>query len=269
MMHADFHYRDKIAVAVLGQETEMGRQLTEKLTTHPWFILSDGSDPIGLTIDLSGHSQATPRIAEGIESVLVPEVNSLPLSEIPAVVGLPSAAAAALAIALQPLHEAFGLQAVRAVVMAGPGEAPNNAGPNPSLGARREREIRHLLHVAPDMRSSIDAIHLPLSQQTVQCVSVTLEQPTTCDALKQAWEREQNPLVALGLPSAVEKVVHVWDRPQGPPVSIGQHSSLHVQISRVQECPIFGFTFVVTSNICRVGALLLAELLVKAGKVYW
>ncbi len=247
----------------------MDRELRQELGVHPWFILSNDDDAVGLTIDLTGDAEATPRLVEGLASVMVPEVNGADLSAAPAVIGIPDGASAALAIALKPLQKVFGLRAVRVVVMAGPGIGPNNAGPDPALGLRVERETRHLLSLSDAVSCSVEAIHLPLSQQTVQRVSVTLEEGAICEGLKQVWEKETNPLASLKLPSAPDKVIHLWDGLQGPPPSLGQLPSLQVQIGRVQECPIFGFKFVITSTMRRRGTLLLAELLVKMGKIYW
>ncbi len=266
MMHADFHYRDKIAVAVIGQTTAMHRQLERELAVHPWFFLAKGDEPVCLAIDFSGHSKATPRIVEGAGQVIVPELNFQQLAASPLVIGLPAAPSAALAIALQPLQKAFGVKAVRAVVMSGPGLGSNNAGPNLALGVRMEQELRQVISLSSAVSCSLDAMSLALSQQTVQCVAVTLEQSATCEALTKVWEEERNALFSLGLPSALERVLLVHE---GPPNAFGQSPSLQVQISRIQDCPIFGFKFVVTSNARRVGVLLLAELLVKTGKVYW
>lgn len=268
-MNADFHYRDKIAVAVIGLETEMGRQLINELATHPWFILAQKDEPIGLTIVCRGHSEATPRIVDGAGQVIVPEVNAEQISVEPLIVGLASAPTAALAIALKPLQKAFGIKAVHSVVISGPGFGPNNARTDSALADRMMSEIKEVLALSSEVHCSIDAIGVPLSQQTVQCVSVTCEEPTSCEALKTVWKEAHNELASLHLSSVRGRTVRFWDDPQGPPVIQGQVPALDVHISRLQICPIFGYKFVVTSNASRTGILLLAEMLVKTGKVYW
>ncbi len=268
-MNADFHYRDKIAVAVIGQETDMGRQLCNELTTHPWFVLAGENEPVGLTIVCKGHSEATPRIVEGAGQVIVPEVNSKQISDESSIIGLPSAPAAALAIALKPLQDAFGIKAMRCVVLSGPGFGPNNARTDSGLAARMESEIKQILALSNGVACSIDAIGVPLSHQTVQCVSVACEQPATYDALKAIWKDSHHDLAAFNLPSVRGRALHFLDHSQGPHVAQGQLPVLDVHISRLQVCPIFGYKFVVTSSASRTGILLLAEMLVKTGKIYW
>ncbi len=268
-MSPDFHYRDKIAVALIGQETVMGRQLKQELTAHPWFVLAGEDEPIGLTIVLQGHSEAIPRIVEGSGQVIIPEIypSFEPISDEPLVFGVASEPSAALAMVLQPLHAAFGLKAIRSVVMSGPGYGPNNVGPNPDLGGRIEREVREVLGLSGSTPFSIEAIGVPVSQQTVQCVSVALQKSLSCADLKQVWEERGNSLKTLNLPSAPAKSMHFSDLPGS---SITQDPFLEgVQISRLQVCPIFGFKFVVTSNVNRTRILLMAELLVKTGKIFW
>jgi len=233
--------------------------------------------------------------------LLIPEVNGDHLALIAAqrqrrswsglIVTAANCSTTALALALKPLHEAFGVTKLHAVTM----QAISGAGyPGvPSLDIlgnvipyisgeedKMERETRKLLgrlegdRVAPaDFPVSVHCNRVPVRDGHTECVSLSLGQAVTHEDIVQTWEAFQAEPQALGLPSAPKRPVVVRqeiNRPQ-PLYDLMVEQGMATVVGRLRPCAVFGWKFVLlghnTVRGAAGGAILNGEYLVAKGWV--
>lgn len=230
--------------------------------------------------------------------LLIPEVNPDHLDLIDRqgwgrgyIVTNPNCSTVGLVLALKPLYDAFGIDALHVVTMqalsgAGyPGVPSLDALGNvvPYIGGEEEKmavESRKLLGtlgadgVAPaDLTVSAQCHRVPVENGHLEAVSVRFRQPADAAAVAQTLRDWRSPLADLDLPTAPQRAIVVDDDPTAPQprthVNLG--GGMTVTVGRIQDCPVLGVKFVVLShNTVRGaagGAILNAELLHARGRI--
>ncbi len=355
MMGTDFHFRDKVPVAVLGATGSVGQQFVNMLARHPWFEIvalaaSDRSagkpyreavnwllaDPLPEAIGNMQVQPCLPKLScrivfSGLDSsvagevetqfaeagytvlsnarnhrmdpdvpLLIPEVNPDHLALCDQqkfgkgkIVTNPNCSTIGICLALKPLLDQFGLQAVHAVTLqaisgAGyPGvasldildnvipfingeEGKVESEPLKILGALREGAILPL-----QLPISAHCNRVAVSDGHTACISVKLEKKATPEELIRAWQSFTSEAQALHLPTAPERPLYYFNEPHYPQPK--RHRNLDkgmaVSIGRLRPCPLFDYKFALLShNTIRGaagGALLNAELMLKKGHIFW
>lgn len=231
--------------------------------------------------------------------LIIPEVNAPHLDMLPrqqetrgwsgSLVTSPNCTATAVALALKPLHDAFGAQRVFAASMqaisgAGyPGVASLDIIDNvvPYIGGEEEkvqRETRILLgdvvggtRMEAEVEVSAHCNRVPVVDGHTVCLSVQFERRPAISEALEVLRAFRGPSPVPDLPSAPRQPVHVRpepDRPQ-PRRDRDTESGRVVTVGRVRECPLLHLRLVsVVHNTLRGaagGAILNAELLVATG----
>jgi aspartate-semialdehyde dehydrogenase len=231
--------------------------------------------------------------------LLIPEVNRDHLAlldrqkhakEGGGIITNPNCAAVGLAMALAPIHRAFGVEAVlvttfQAASGAGwPGVPsldllgnviPFISGEEPKLETETQKILGRIA------AKGIDPARFPVSAQChrvpvidghLEAISVKLAQKTTQRRLVDALH-EFRPLAGLGLPSAPEEPILVRtedDRPQ-PRLDSDRAGGMGVTVGRMRPCGVLDWKFDVLSHNTIRGAagaaILNAEILVQAGRL--
>ncbi len=201
----------------------------------------------------------------------------------------PNCSTVGLVMALKPLHDAFGVEAVHVVTMqalsgAGyPGVPSLDALANvvPHIGGEEEKmatETRKLLGTLTEagvepapVTVSAQCNRVPVLDGHFECVSLRLAAPASAEDAAEAMRSWASPLAALNLPTAPEHPVRVFDDPRYPQPRRHARAGggMQVSVGKVQPCPVLGLKFVVLShNTIRGaagGAILNAELLYAQG----
>jgi aspartate-semialdehyde dehydrogenase len=196
-----------------------------------------------------------------------------------------------LALALKPVHTAFGLRKLSLVSMQAISGAgyPGVPGPDilgnivPYIGGEEEKvesEFRKLLGDLEDggiqpasTVVSAQCNRVPVQDGHTECVSVELEREASTDDLVAAFEEYRGPEQVAGLPSSPAEPIVVRreaDRPQ-PLRDRDTGGGMSVVVGRIRPCPVLGHKFVVlghnTVRGAAGGSIHNAELLVKQGWV--
>ncbi|MDT0632520.1 aspartate-semialdehyde dehydrogenase [Rubrivirga sp. S365] len=207
------------------------------------------------------------------------------------VVTNPNCSTVGLALALKPLHDAFGVDAVHVVTMqalsgAGyPGVPALDALGNvvPFIAGEEEKlavETRKILGTLgaagvadAEITVSAQCHRVPVVDGHLEAVSVRLREPAGAADVAEALRSWRGPLAGLGLPTAPPRPLAVFDddaSPQ-PRTHVNLGGGMTVSVGRVQDCPVLGVKFVVLShNTVRGaagGAVLNAELLAHEGRL--
>ena len=207
------------------------------------------------------------------------------------VVTNPNCSTVGLALALKPLHDAFGVDAVHVVTMqalsgAGyPGVPALDAVGNvvPYIGGEEEKmavETRKVLGTLgaagvadAEVTVSAQCHRVPVVDGHLEAVSVRLCSPAGAADVAEALRSWRGPLDGLGLPTAPPRPLAVFDDDASPQPRTHVHlgGGMTVSVGRVQDCPVLGVKFVVLShNTVRGaagGAVLNAELLAHRGRL--
>ena len=231
--------------------------------------------------------------------LLIPEVNPGHLALVDRqswgaggfIVTNPNCSTVGLVMALKPLHDAFGVQAVHVVTMqalsgAGyPGVASLDALGNvvPFIGGEEEKmavETRKLLGtLGPDGVADAPVVvsaqcnRVPVVDGHTEAVSVRLATPVRAAEAAEALRSWRSPLAGRGLHTSPETPILVTDDEAAPQPRTHVHlgDGMTVTVGRIQDCPVLGVKFVVLShNTVRGaagGAILNAELLAAEGRI--
>ncbi len=234
--------------------------------------------------------------------LLIPEVNPDHLALLDrqagpgSIVTNPNCSTVGLAMALKPLHDAFGVEAVHVVTMqalsgAGyPGVPSLDALGNvvPFIGGEEEKmavETRKILGTLADggiadaeVIVSAQCNRVPVIDGHTEAVAVRFRTPASAADAAEAMRSWRGALVGMdlpagSLPTAPETPLVVFDDPRWPQPR--RHANLGggmtVSVGRVQDCPVLGVKFVVLShNTVRGaagGAILNAELMLATGRI--
>ncbi|HUK31843.1 MAG TPA: aspartate-semialdehyde dehydrogenase [Candidatus Acidoferrum sp.] len=203
----------------------------------------------------------------------------------------PNCSAAGLVIALKPIDDAFGVEAVSVVTMqalsgAGyPGVASLDVTDNviPFISAEEEKLESEPLKIlgglrgdsiAPaEFRVSAQCHRVPVSHGHLEAVSIKLRTKASPDDVAAALREFRGEPQRLELPSAPAHPIEVReerDRPQ-PRLDRDAGGGMAVVVGRIRRCPLFDIRFVLLShNLVRgaAGAAILnAEFLACAGAI--
>lgn len=350
MLGADFQFRDKVRVGILGATGAVGQKFVELLADHPWFELtalaasekSQGkpysqavnwilSSPLpqkaaelevlpckpnlpcaivfsGLDSSVAGEIEkdfaengymvvsnaSNYRMAKDVP-LLIPEVNPdhlelLKLQKTKGkVVTNPNCSVIGLALALKPLHQQFGIEALhvttlQAISGAGyPGVAsldildnviPFIKGEEHKIETEPQKILGTLDKPAP-FKISAQCNRVPVTDGHMACVSIKLMRKPTQQDMIDAWEHFTSEAQSLGLPSAPQRPVHYFaeDKYPQPRLHRTLDKGMAVSVGRLQPCPLLDYKFTLLSHNTVRGAagcaLLNAELLMRKGFIFW
>lgn len=234
--------------------------------------------------------------------LLIPEVNSEHLAALAAqrlrlgsglgcIVTNPNCSTVGLAMALRPLQERFGVDAVHVVTM----QAISGAGlDGVSAHAIQDNVIPHIpgeeeklqvetgkilghwregaFHPAP-IRVSAQCNRVPVLHGHLEAVSVKLASTASISAVEEALRAWSGPSEVAHLPSAPRRPLVVDQRPDRPQPRLDRDldRGMAVVVGRIANCEVLDFKFTLLShNLIRgaAGAALLnAELLAVRGEL--
>lgn len=232
--------------------------------------------------------------------LLIPEVNPEHLALLERqtypgggyIVTNPNCATVGLAVALKPLQDAFGIEAVHVTTMqalsgAGyPGVPSLDATANviPFIGGEEDKlETEPLRILAPlsdgpavkllDFGISAQCNRVPVIEGHMECVSVKLSGSPSIEQIRRVldqWEAQAEVRALPSSPAECLVVVEAENAPQ-PRRDVHRGAGMTVTVGRVRPCPLYDVRFVVLShNTVRGaagGAILNAELLCARGKL--
>lgn len=233
--------------------------------------------------------------------LVVPEINASHLDLIEtqrrlrgwdgAIVANANCAATVAALALAPLHEAFGIRTVfattlQAVSGAGyPGVASLDILGNviPEIGGEEAKIQEELGKILGQIRAdriepapfavSAHANRVAVHHGHTVCLSVGLERPASVDAALEVFEAWRGDEICAGLPSAPAKPVILafgTDRPQ-PKKDVDAGSGMSVVVGRVRSDPILDLRLVAlghnTIRGAAGGSILNGEVMVRRGMI--
>ncbi len=228
--------------------------------------------------------------------LLVPEINPDHLELIKTqkynggcIVTNPNCSTIGLVLALKPLDDNFGLEAVNVVTMqalsgAGyPGVAsldiidnviPFISGEEPKL----ETEPLKILgkfsgdHIADgDIKISAQCNRVSVVDGHLECVQVTLRKKASIEEIKNAWKKFSAEPQRLNLPTAPLKPIHYFEEEKYPQPRIHRNidKGMAASVGRLRKDSLFDYKFVVlshnTNRGAAGGALLCAELMKAKG----
>jgi len=226
--------------------------------------------------------------------LLIPEVNSDHLELVKyqpfnngMIVTNPNCSVIGMVIALKPLLDEFGLEAVNVVTMQALSGAGYPGVPSPDIidnvipyisGEEGKMETEPLKLFGQLNRDFINPVNIPISAQCnrvgvmdghLESISVKLNKEATLDEVKETWRQFSGEPQRLNLPSAPEKPIHYFEEDKFPQPRLHRNleKGMAVSIGRLRNCPVTDYKFTVLShNTVRGaagGAILNAELMVK------
>nr|BCX02009.1 MAG: aspartate-semialdehyde dehydrogenase [Bacteroidota bacterium] len=229
--------------------------------------------------------------------LLVPEVNADHLELLAfqedfapgCIVTNPNCSTIGLVLALRPLQERFGLEAVEVTTL----QAVSGAGyPGvsaldilgdviPYIPAEEEKlqteplkilgDLRGQRIEPADLRISAQANRVPVLDGHLLCVSVRLRREADAEAVRACWLAYRSPIADLGLPSAPGRPIRVLSEQDAPRPRLHAHlgAGMEVSIGRIRPCAVGHVRFVaLVHNTIRgaAGAAILnAELMLRRG----
>jgi aspartate-semialdehyde dehydrogenase len=207
-----------------------------------------------------------------------------------AIITNPNCSTIGLCMAIKPLLDNFGLEAVNVVTMqaisgAGyPGVASLDIIDNvvPYIGDEEGKmEIEPLKILGNLSDNTVDYAKFKISAHCnrvavidghTECVSVKLSKKTTKEEIISAWRTYTSEPQKLALPFAPKHPVYYFDKPNYPQPRLHRNleNGMAASVGRLRECPLFDYKFVVLSHNTIRGAagcaILNAELLVNKYK---
>lgn len=172
-----------------------------------------------------------------------------------------------MTLALKPLQDAFGLDAVMVTTMQAVSGAGYPGVPSldmidnvvPYIGGeedKMETEAQKMLggwsgdgFEPASFAASAQCNRVPVRDGHMECVSARLTEPATPDQVVAAFEAFRGEPQELGLPSAPPQPVVVRSEANRPqPVLDREDASMASVVGRVRECPVMGIKFVVLGH---------------------
>ncbi len=223
--------------------------------------------------------------------LIIPEVNHdhLPLIKKQnwegAIITNPNCSTIGLVLALKPLQDAFGLEAVNVVTMQAisgggyPGIPSVDMLDNviPFIGGEEGKmESEPLKILGSFNETKIDNASIKLSAQCnrvnvldghLECVQITLKNKATVDKVKEAFKNFSSLPQKLGLPSAPQNPIIYFEEDAHPQPRKHRNleNGMSVSVGRLREDSLFDYKFIVLSHNTVRGAaggtILIAELL--------
>lgn len=197
--------------------------------------------------------------------LLVPEVNPEQLEWLSSqrkgkIVTVPNCSTVGLAMALKPLHDKFGLEAVNVVTLqaisgAGyPGVASLDIVDNvvPYISGEEDKMETEPLKILGDPKIKISAHcnRVAVSDGHMECVSVKLARAATAQEIIGAWESFEGLPQKLKLPSAPLKPIYYYSEEKYPQPKLhrNQDKAMSVHIGRLRPCKLFDYKFTLLSH---------------------
>jgi aspartate-semialdehyde dehydrogenase len=227
--------------------------------------------------------------------LLIPEVNPGHLELLKnqkrsgAIVTNPNCSTIGLVLALKPLYDRFGLEAVNVVTMqalsgAGyPGVSSLDIIDNvvPFIGGEEEKmEQEPLKILGAFKKEGVEAASFSISAQCnrvavidghLETVQVKLKKKATKEEIIELWNTYTSMPQQYELPSAPVRPVRYYHEPNYPQPKLHRNTDkgMAVSVGRLRECPLFDYKFVIMSHNTIRGAaggtILNAELMMKLG----
>ena len=230
--------------------------------------------------------------------LLVPEINPDHLEIIKAqdynggcIVTNPNCSTIGMVLALKPLLDNFGLEAVNVVTMqalsgAGyPGVSsldiidnviPYISGEEPKLeseplkifGTFKENKI-----INNEIKISAQCNRVAVLDGHMECVQVKLKKKASIEEIKKAWDNFSSEPQKLNLPTAPLKPIYYFEEDKYPQPRIHRNldKGMAVSTGRLRKDPLFDYKFVVlshnTNRGAAGGALLCAEIMKAKGYI--
>jgi aspartate-semialdehyde dehydrogenase len=179
----------------------------------------------------------------------------------------PNCSAIHLVLALKPLHDAFGIDALavttlQAVSGAGyPGVASLDIIDNivPFISTEEEKMTEETKKLLGDYKDGFQPACLtmtahcnrvPVRDGHTECVSIRFRTPATPDDAARVMAAFRARPQELGLPSAPARPVIVRDEPNRPQVNLDRDAGngMATTVGRVRECPLLGTKFVLLGH---------------------
>lgn len=227
--------------------------------------------------------------------LIIPEVNADHLQLLNkqkysgGIVTNPNCSTIGLALALKPIHDAFGLEKVNVVTMQAisgsgyPGlpsmdilenvlpyisgeEDKMESEPLKILGGFDNDEIKFA-----DIKISAQCNRVPVIDGHTECVQVTLTKKAGAGEIIDVWKRFKAEPLKLKLPSAPNEPVVYFDEPNYPQPKLHRNlnGGMTVSVGRLREDKFFDYKFVILSHNTVRGAaggtILVAELMKAKG----
>jgi aspartate-semialdehyde dehydrogenase len=230
--------------------------------------------------------------------LLVPEINSDHLDLIKSqnfgkgcIVTNPNCSVIGLALALKPLFDNFGIEAVNVSTMQAISGAGNPRTTNldiedniiPLINGEEDKietEPRKILGVFKNNKINFEEFKISaqcnrvnVSDGHTECVQVNLKQKVKKEEIINAWQEFRGEPQKLSLPSAPKRPLHYFNEPNYPQPKYQRNleNGMATSIGRLREDPLFDFKFVLLShNTARGaagGAILCAELMRAKGYI--
>ncbi len=228
--------------------------------------------------------------------LIIPEVNGEHLAMIEyqnfsrgAIVTNPNCSTIGLAMALKPLADSFGIEAVNVVTMQAvsgggyPGIPSLDILDNviPFIGGEEEKmELEPLKILGTLENSKVKFAEMKISAQCnrvsvidghTECVQVNLRKKTTSGEIIKVWNNFDADPQRLQLPSAPKSPIVYLDGDKYPQPRMHKNlgSGMSVSIGRLRKCSLFDYKFVILSHNTVRGAaggtILIAELMKAKG----
>lgn len=238
------------------------------------------------------HSNARNHRMDADVPLLVPEVNSDHMQLLPIqryskgkIITNPNCSTIGLVLALKPLQDAFGLDAVHVVTMqavsgAGyPGVSSMDIMDNviPFIKGEEQKMETEPLKILGTYRNglveptvikiSAQCNRVPVNDGHLECVSVKLKKRASKAEIIAAWRNFSGMAQKLKLPMAPLSPIHYFDEEAFPQPKLHRHldKGMAVSVGRLRECSLFDYKFTILShNTIRGaagGAILNAELM--------
>lgn len=172
-----------------------------------------------------------------------------------------------MTLALKPLQDAFGLDALMVTTMQAVSGAGYPGVPSldmidnvvPFIGGEEEKmqtEAQKMLgawtdgcFVNAEFAASAQCNRVPVRDGHMECISVRLRQPATPEEAIEAFRSFRGEPQQLDLPSAPENPVVVRTEPNRPqPILDRSEHDMASVVGRVRECPVMGLKFVVLGH---------------------
>lgn len=225
--------------------------------------------------------------------LVIPEVNYQHLELIKnkngAIITNPNCSTIGMVLALKPLYDAFGIEAVNVVTMQAisgggyPGVPSLDVLDNviPFISGEEEKMRTEPLKIFGQLKKNyIDFAKIKISAQCnrvcvidghLENIQVKFKNKPSKESIISCWKEFKSLAQTLNLPSAPQNPIYYFDEEYLPQPRLNRNleNGMAISIGRLRECEIFDYKFVVLSHNTVRGAaggtLLIAELMKAQG----
>ena len=227
--------------------------------------------------------------------LVVPEVNHDHLNLIDSqnyegcIITNPNCSIIGLMLALKPLQDKFGIEAVNVVTMQAvsgggyPGVSSLDIIDNvvPFIGGEEDKMEKEPLKILgslvddeiqpAEIKLSAQCNRVPVIDGHTECVQVNLKKKVSKEEIIAAWESFESEPQKLNLPSAPKPVINYFENEKYPQPKLHRAlgNGMAISTGRLRECSLFDYKFVTLSHNTVRGAaggtLLIAELMKAKG----